>query len=82
MTKRSLLLLQTHMGTKHATIKPFACGACGDCFALQSPHRPHERQAQGGQDEAAERGQAAGAPAAAEGVSPGHDGSGGGESLN
>ena len=30
------MALKTHMGTKHATIKPFACGACGDCFALQS----------------------------------------------
>ena len=30
------MALKTHMGTKHATIKPFACGQCGDCFALQS----------------------------------------------
>ena len=32
----SKMALKTHMGTKHATIKPFACGQCGDCFALQS----------------------------------------------
>ena len=40
----SKMALKTHMGTKHATIKPFACGDCGSCFALQSLLTAHMNQ--------------------------------------
>lgn len=33
---RSKQLLKKHIATKHATVKPFACQECGECFALQS----------------------------------------------